>query len=100
MPYCFQHLETRGRKFIYLPLNRNYKPLGQTSDKWVNYGKYIDQAVIFGSDPASFKNIWYSNNDAKQFYLYSDSSISRREYFERLGRLMSKAPKIVTPPSD
>jgi hypothetical protein len=34
-------------KHVYLPLNRNYKPLGQTSRQRVRYEDYVDQAMIF-----------------------------------------------------
>ena len=26
MPYCFAKLDGHGRRHVYLPLNRNYKP--------------------------------------------------------------------------
>jgi hypothetical protein len=39
MPYTFTKLEVNKRKHVYLPLNRNYKPLGVLSLETVDYDK-------------------------------------------------------------
>lgn len=100
MPYCFQKLEVKGRKHVYLPLNRNYKPLGITSRDHVNYAKYLDQAIVFGSDPKKFSGIWNGDISGDKLWLYEDATPTRLDYFERLGKLLSKAPKIAGPLGD
>lgn len=63
MPYRFIKLPLAGAKHVYLPLNRNYKPLGvgAPSDldnkRKVDYLDYRNQAVIFLRDPHSFKGV-------------------------------------------
>jgi hypothetical protein len=97
MPYCFQKLTdvAVGRyKHVYLPLNRNYKPLGQVSRQRVRYEDYVDQAMIFSTDPTRFEAIWTAVHDDK-LWLYNDASSSRIDYFERFGRLMSQKVRLV-----
>lgn len=75
LPYCFQELSA-NRRHVYLPLNRNYKPLGVVSPKWVNYNDHIDQAVVFASDPHTFPDVWTGTHPDK-LYLYTDGTASR-----------------------
>lgn len=95
MPYQFLKLDLVGAKHIYLPLNRNYKPLGfgkplGNSDH-VNYLDYRRQAISFLRDPHSFKGVWY---DVSGLYLYGDEEASQSTYFERLGLLMDRVVKL------
>jgi hypothetical protein len=94
MPYLFQALDVPGAKHVYLPLNRNYKPLGYTSREWVKYENYASQAVRFKRDPSSFIDVWRQPKDydiADRLWLYNDGVESRVDYFERLEKLMGRA---------
>jgi hypothetical protein len=64
MPYCLHKMEVevpdRLRRYphIWLPLNRNYKPLGVIPRDWVEYEDYVGQAVCFAKDPRGFVGLW------------------------------------------
>ena len=91
MPYCFQKLEVGGRNHIYLPVNRDYKPLGITSKDHVDYYAYLPQAVVFSADPHTFDGIWFHK---ETLHLYEDVASSRVDYFARLERLLSRVVKL------
>ena len=91
MPYCFKKLEVGRHAHVYLPLNRNYKPLGITSGEWVNYDTFLPQAVVFSADPHSFDGIWFHR---ETLHLYEDAVPSRMDYFARLERLLSREVKL------
>ena len=91
MPYCFEKLEVGSRTHVYLPLNRNYKPLGITSMEWVDYITYLPQAVVFSADPHTFDGIWFYRDT---LHLYEDVELSRVDYFLRLERLLSRVVKL------
>lgn len=91
MPYVFQRIEFPGKKHAFLPLNRDYKPLGQLSGEHVDYDAHgLSHGVSFSRDPANFKDIWY-NVHGNMLWLYDDSIKSRIDYFARLERLMAKS---------
>ena len=92
MRYCFQKLEVGGRKHVYLPLNRDYKPLGITSKElFDSYDDYLPQTVVFSADPHTFKGIWIKE---EALYMYTDSPLSRVDYFARFERLLSRVVKL------
>jgi hypothetical protein len=93
MPYTFSQLEVMGQSHVYLPLNRNYNPLGVWSRRGapIDYRKYSDQALVFPSDPRKFEGVWYKQT----LYLYEDDPNSRLDYFERLERLMSRSVNLL-----
>lgn len=94
MPYSFQKMEHAKVKHLYLPLNRNYKPLGMTTGEWVDYDPYVQShGVVFGSDPHKFAGVWYGEHE-KSLYMYADVPSSRRDYFQRLEMLMSHVMKL------
>lgn len=88
MPYAYVHLPDAGRKHVYLPVNRRYKPLGIVGHAWVDYEPFLPQAVVFSADPATFKGVWFATTP--HFYLYNDAPASRVDYFERFERLMAR----------
>ncbi len=95
MPYYFEKLEHPKFKWVYLPVNRNYKPLGISSDKWVDYDSFMNShAVRFSRDPITFEGIW-RGVDPDELFLYNDDRKSRLDYFERLGKLMEKSIELV-----
>ncbi len=85
MPYQYQYIEHGKIKHLYLPLNRNYKPLGVYSDARVEYEDYAKQGVIFSRDPHTFKGIWSSPNG---LYLYTDNPETLTDYFDRFNKLL------------
>jgi len=94
MPYLLQKVEHPGIKWAYLPLNRNYKPLGQMTSERVDYAGYMTtHGVRFARDPALIKAVWVDapSAGAEMLWLYSDGPTSRLDYFARFERLMSKA---------
>ncbi|MFC0634701.1 type II toxin-antitoxin system HicB family antitoxin [Brevundimonas balnearis] len=101
LPYCYHKLEHSRNKHVWLPLNRNYKPLGITSRDHVDYHNYINQAVAFASDPATWRGIWVDRQSAEngKLYLYTDGPRYRVDYFARLARVMAHPQRLVTKPS-
>lgn len=100
MPYCFRRMRcvVQGQVLphVWLPLNRDYKPLGVTTSRHTDYADYIGQAISFARDPSKFKNVWWNNDTAVSevsCFLYSDLESSRDDYFDRLNRLMEHSHK-------
>ena len=91
MPYSFFKLEVADHNHVYLPVNRNYKPLGVTSDDWVDYEDFIEQAVVFSADPHTFDEVWFHRDT---LHLYEDVITSRVDYFKRLERLLGRSVKL------
>ena len=91
MPYTYEKIEVPKFRHVYLPLNRNYKPLGILSGDWVDYEDYLHQAVRFSSDPHTFDGVWYS---PETLHLYEDATKSRIDYFARLERLFTRSLKL------
>ena len=87
MPYTFREVGDR-----WLPLNRDYKPLGVITRDHVAYEDYVEShGVKFARDPRTYTDVWHSS---QSLFLYSDSPASRLDYFERLARLMSRTVKV------
>jgi hypothetical protein len=92
MPYLYQRVTVPGRKHAFLPLNRNYLPLGMRRNGWVDYKAVAGtHAVFFSRDPSTLADVWW-NQSGDSFWLYDDSAASRIGYFERLQRLMLRQP--------
>ncbi len=92
MPYLFQRVGHPKRKHVFLPLGRDYKPLGHLGGGTVDYEQAaLTHGVAFSRDPASFKDVWWIADSAGRFWLYDDSAASRFDYFERLERLLLKS---------
>lgn len=100
MPYQFIQMEVPDAKHVYLPLNRNYKPLGYGTPRqttpWVDYSDYLHQAVVFERDPHGFQGIW---EEPERLYLYSDNSGTQKTYFTRLEKLMSRTVRLYQAPA-
>jgi len=96
MPYLFQQVEYLGIKNVYLPLNRDYHPIGVRSG-FADYADYIEtHAVHLPRDASSYPDIWFSAR-GRSFWLYDDSSASRIDYFDRLQRLLCKGLPLIDP---
>jgi hypothetical protein len=89
LPYCFEKLESSAYPHVWLPLNRNYKPLGMLSRDYVNYDDYITQALVFSRDPSAFKDVWNGSIGPTCCYLYDDGTDLDSKYFPSLQRLLS-----------
>jgi hypothetical protein len=91
MPYTFIPITVPGvRKHVYLPVNRNYKPLGigtarNLGGADVDYNKYESHFLRFTSDPHKFKDIFVGRSP---LYLYSGTPREGDSYGARLQELM------------
>lgn len=96
MPYLYQRVEVPGRKHAFLPLNRDYKPLGVRRDAgFVDYEEMAARcAVWFPRDPATLEGVWW-NASGSSLWLYDDSVASRLTYFERLEKLLCRQMEMV-----
>lgn len=95
MPYCIQRVEVSGRKHAFLPLNRDYAPLGMRRGAHLDYEKMMPtHGAYFARDPAKLADVWWNVRDG-QMWLYDDSPESRVDYFARLERLMSRQMEMV-----
>ena len=88
MPYTLTRLPDAKRPLTFLPLNRNYKPLGVCGREWVKYEDYEFEAMIFAVDPRKFKGVWETIR-VNDLWLYNDNPKSRMDYFERLAKLFT-----------
>lgn len=98
LPYLFQRIDHPSHAHVFLPLNRNYKPLGVTSSEWVEYDNYtLSHGVFFARDPSTFSGIWHGTvkEGDSQLWLYNDGPASRLDYFVRFEQLMSKMIKVM-----
>jgi hypothetical protein len=86
MPYYMAQLETDDG-YLFLPVNREYKPLGVVADAFVDYDAHRDRALRFKSNPLNDETLWCSTHRSDLGYLYDDRSIDT--YLERLSRLVA-----------
>ncbi|MFD1951345.1 hypothetical protein ACFSGX_11280 [Sphingomonas arantia] len=94
MPYLFQRVAHPKRKRAFLPLNRDYVPLGMTRGGWIDYEKVMPtHGVFFARDPAAL-DVWWNTRDEK-LWLYDDSVASRLTYFARLEKLMLRQVEVI-----
>lgn len=98
MPYCFMKMDLpQLGKHVYLPLNRNYKPLGVSRSDWVDYSDYADQCVRFRTDPAKIGgNPWvfikpHGWRHPGPFLFLYDTDESAATYGQRLQLVMGRA---------
>lgn len=100
MPYCFQRVDHPRRKHVFIPLNRDYVPLGVLDRPTVKYATEIDRhGVAFARDPATFEGVWWHTDGSSRLWLYDDSAASRFDYFARLEALMLKGVDLVVDPN-
>lgn len=96
LPYHFQPLDVAGKKHVYLPLNRQYKPIGIVPySPYVKYEDYgTSHAVQFAKDPHTFKGVWIDDSRG-YLYLYDDGEKTVATYFQRLAKLCTHKMKIL-----
>lgn len=85
LPYCFHCLDSSNN--IWLPLGREYKPLGCDWHSYVDYDEHVERAVHFASDPTKFKGVWTYHPNPLWLYLRDDGTPAST-YFGRLVKLM------------
>jgi len=76
-PYCYFKLDI-GVEDAYLPLNRNYKPIGVGGRDWVDYGAYAKQynAYVILKPKFIARVFVEQEEDKSHLYTYSDGSYS------------------------
>ncbi|MEW6438016.1 MAG: hypothetical protein AB1508_12705 [Pseudomonadota bacterium] len=82
-PYCFMPIDVEGLRHCYLPVSRNYKPIGSADSEFAIYEEYPEHFVYFWRDIAPLTALWRGN----PLWLYNDGPASREDYFERLARI-------------
>lgn len=91
LPYTLRKLAVG--KHVYLPVNRNYAPLGfPYQDGQGDDLDYVGQAMSFASDPALFTGVWWS--ESAPLSLYADGNETRLTYWARLEKLLSHAIQV------
>jgi hypothetical protein len=89
-PYCIQRLED-GR---YIILNRNYKPLGNTTGEWIDYATDASVVKLNITTATAKKLSWEESQNIEKIFLYNDgciptsSSAHMNAYLKRLSVLM------------
>jgi hypothetical protein len=95
MPYVFERIEHPKRKHAFLPLNRDYAPLGMARGGGLDFPAMLPtHGVYFARDPALIDGVFWTMR-AGSLWLYDDSPASRVDYFERLERLMSRQMEMI-----
>lgn len=95
LPYCFYKLDLPGH--VYLPVNRDYKPLGfitfnsvgiSVGETWVDYELYVEKAMVFAKDPHGILGVFVNDN----LYLYDNKyeKTIMDSYFARYEKLLSR----------
>lgn len=94
MPYLIRKLNVPQAN-TWLPLNRNYKPIGYLGKDIVDYHDYLNIAMVFHIDPHNFVGDIFWNKQKDSLFLYDDGIDSRKDYYVRLERLMSHTINIL-----
>jgi len=95
LPYLWVQVSANS-PYIWMPINREYAPLGYGQVSWADYHKHLDKAVIFSRNIVYVKDMWEQiywpedNTDRISCYMYKGRLGKKTfpDYFERLARLM------------
>lgn len=96
-PYCIRHLE--GDRYIIL--NRNYKPLGQTSFEYVDYNKHPSVVHLKITEKQAEKLSYDGLIKSDYIYFYDDKEqilsnpTAFNNYMSKVKLLVKKTPKLV-----
>ncbi len=92
LPYCLKKQPNGG----YVVLNRDYKPLGFSTNKFISYDEFPVTAKIEGITSKLAKRLsWNDSDDVDTVYLYNDetnpvnSADNMKTYIEKLTVLVS-----------
>ena len=87
LPYCLLKHESGG----YLILNRDYKPLGFSTGKYLTYEDYPIEANFLRMSKATAVKLSYKKSDnSDEIFLYNDSCVptsseqNMKQYLEKL----------------
>ena len=88
VPYCF--VPDEDNPLLLTSYNRNYDEIPKAR-------------ILFRRDPETFRGVWAFENGADQihpanshnFYMYNDNPASRKDYWERLGKLYSHKHTVI-----
>jgi hypothetical protein len=82
MPYLFESDKDNG--YLLTAYNRDYVRIPKAR-------------ILFKRNPGSFKGVWFraGSADGVSFYMYNDDPSSRKDYWERLGKLYSHKHVVV-----
>ena len=85
VPYCF--VPDEDNPLLLTAYNRDYDEIPKAR-------------ILFKRDPSAFKGIWFEGeplraNGGSQFYMYNDNPASRKDYWERLGKLYSHRHTVI-----
>jgi hypothetical protein len=99
--YCFQSTkidsdlmlkDDQGRT-VYVPLNRDYQPIGVTNEKFVDCSDYVDtHGMVFECDPFKMGDVWDIESNEFRLYVFDDTiPASRSEYAKHMRAIMVHA---------
>lgn len=99
LPYCIHKISSR-KGHVYLPLNREYKPIGVVSKERVDYEAFPHLFVRFARCPSKIKIDWQykiigNGGVIEKLYFYNDGLKSRGDYFEKYTTVMDKAKLLI-----
>ena len=83
VPYYFSPDD--DDKFLLTSFNRDYEKIPRAT-------------IRFKRNPSTFRGVWFEddrNYGAPAFYMYNDDPESRKDYWERLGKLYSHKHVVV-----
>jgi hypothetical protein len=99
--YCFDStrdgsgeiLKDDHGRMVYVPINRRYKPIGETTKQFVRYEDYVDtHGLVFELDPFKMGDVWDRQANELRLYVYDDSvPASRRDYAKHMRAIMVHA---------
>jgi len=99
--YCFQStsdesgglLKDDHDRIVYVPLNRNYKPIGETTKEFVCYEDYVDtHGIVFECDPFKISDVWDRESSEFRLYVFDDAiPASRNNYAKHMKAIMLHA---------
>ena len=105
LPYCLAEMICPERgKYVYLPLNRNYKPVGEPWGVRVDYYDYQARFLRFKRDPLKIggepwtkirlgQKLSCGQHDGQMLWLYKNIYESAADYFRRLKLVMDNTCK-------
>jgi len=85
VPYCF--VPDEDNPLLLTSYNRDYDEIPKAR-------------ILFKRDPSAFKGIWFEGEPLlakgnSYFYMYHDDPASRKDYWERLGKLYSHKHTVI-----
>mgnify|MGYP003138370379 FL=1 len=83
MPYYFEPDDDDG--FLLVGYNRNYEEIPRAK-------------IRFSRNPHTFREVWFphpNETGAPVYHMYTDDPDSRKDYWERLGKLFSYSHVVI-----